>query len=286
VPNVGRKTRLAKTRDDARMRLIERIEKSGDIRAVEVQSDADFAIAKETEERWWKFNGELLSRLFTTDEYASEYDRARTQVHLVSDRYYDTSLAHLKERFIGSITNQISVLRSIVERLDLIEEGETPAIDGTAQAERNLQLLIERFHLVARQMRVRHDSRPTLEINDEHDVQDLLHALLMIFFNDIRKEEWTPSYAGGASRMDYLLLEIETAVEVKKSRLSLTAKKLGDELLIDIAKYQKHPQCRKLVCFVYDPEGIITNPRGVEADLSKQHDKLTVRVMIVPKQHP
>ena len=26
--------------------------------------------------------------------------------------------------------------------------------------------------------------------------------------------------------------------------------------------------------------------RGVETDLSKQHDKLTVRVMIVPRLHP
>jgi len=150
----------------------------------------------------------------------------------------------------------------------LIDEGEMPAVDGAAQAELNLQLLIGRFHLVARQMRVRHCSRATLEINDEYDVQDLLHALLMIFFNDIRKEEWTPSYAGGASKMDFLLLEIETVVEVKKSRQSLTAKLLGEELLIDIAKYQEHPRFRKLVCFVYDPEGTITNPRGVEADLS------------------
>src|SRR5229473_5089225 len=39
-----------------------------------------------------------------------------------------------------------------VERLDLIDEGEMPAVDGAAQAELNLQLLIGRFHLVARQM--------------------------------------------------------------------------------------------------------------------------------------
>jgi hypothetical protein len=61
---------------------------------------------------------------------------------------------------------------------------------------------------------------------------------------------------------------------------------LGEELIVDIAKYQNHPQCRKLLCFVYDPDGTISNPRGVETDLSKQHDKLTVRVMIVPRLHP
>jgi hypothetical protein len=89
-------------------------------------------------------------------------------------------------------------------------------LQGADQSRHNL--LIERFHLVARQMRVRHASRHTLEINGEYDVQDLLHALPRIFFNDIRKEEWTPSYAGVASKMDYLLPELEMAVEVKKAR--------------------------------------------------------------------
>ncbi|MCC7201086.1 MAG: hypothetical protein IT393_00245 [Nitrospirae bacterium] len=38
--------------------------------------------------------------------------------------------------------------------------------------------------------------------------------------------------------------------------------------MIDIAKYKKPPQCRRLTCFVYDPEGRLTNPRGIENDLS------------------
>ena len=53
-----------------------------------------------------------------------------------------------------------------------------------------------RFHLVARQLRKRHDDRSTLDISDEYDVQDLLHSLLCLFFDDIRSEEGTPSYAG------------------------------------------------------------------------------------------
>ena len=59
-----------------------------------------------------------------------------------------------------------------------------------------------RFHKVARQLRTRHSNRVTIEVNDEYDVQDLLHAVLLLFFDDVRKEEWTPSYAGGASRQD------------------------------------------------------------------------------------
>jgi glucan phosphorylase len=64
---------------------------------------------------------------------------------------------------------------------------------------------LKRFHLVARQLRERHNERSTLQIEDEYDVQDLLHALLKINFEDVRAEEVCPSYAGGSSRVDFLL---------------------------------------------------------------------------------
>jgi hypothetical protein len=105
----------------------------------------------------------------------------------------------------------------------------------------------------------------------------------MDFLRRRRDEEWTPSYAGKASRMDFLLPGLETVVETKKTRPTLTAGALGDELFIDIARYQQHPQCRKLLCFVYDPDGYIDNPRSVETDLSKKHGELSVRVMIRPR---
>lgn len=144
-------------------------------------------------------------------------------------------------------------------------------------------MLIDRFHRVALQIRIRHDARPTLDVKDEYDVQDLLHALLKIFFDDIRDEEWTPSYAGGSKRIDFLIPKLKIAVEVKKSRPTLDARRLGDELINDIGHYKTHPQCRTLCCFVYDPDGYIANPHGLESDLSRKHDGLTVRVMIVPR---
>jgi hypothetical protein len=140
-----------------------------------------------------------------------------------------------------------------------------------------------RFHLVARQLRSRHDSRPTLDVEDEYDVQDLLHALLHIHFDDIRREEWTPSYAGGASRMDFLLKGEQTVIETKRSRKGLEAKRLGDELIIDIQRYQSHPDCKCLICFVYDPEGRIANPRGIERDLSGSRTGVEVLVIIGPR---
>lgn len=144
-------------------------------------------------------------------------------------------------------------------------------------------LLAERLHLVIRQLGERRQGRPAFDVKDEYDVQDLFHALLTIHFDDIRKEEWTPSYGGSAARMDFRLPEVGAVVEMKKTRSNLSTKQLGEELIIDKAKYCKHPDCRTLICVVYDPDGRISNPRGLESDLSQVSDELTTRVMIVPK---
>ena len=106
---------------------------------------------------------------------------------------------------------------------------------------------------------------------------------MKLYFNDIRPEEWTPSYAGGSSRTDFLLPEILTFVEIKKTRPSMSTKELGEQLIIDVAKYKKHPQCKRLICFVYDPEGRVSNPRGIENDMSNCDTEIDVRTIIVPK---
>ena len=47
-----------------------------------------------------------------------------------------------------------------------------------------LMNIFNRFHKVSIQLRSRYKGRPTLEVNDEYDVQDLLHALLCLHFQD------------------------------------------------------------------------------------------------------
>jgi len=112
-----------------------------------------------------------------------------------------------------------------------------------------------------------------------------LHSLLHIYFDDIRPEEWTPSYAGGCSRVDFLLKDEKIIIEVKKTRQTLKAKDVGEELIVDSQRYRAHPDCKKLLCFVYDPEGWISNPRGLENDLNKKEDDFEIKVIIVPKGH-
>ncbi|MDD8018433.1 MAG: hypothetical protein PHP42_08670 [Bacteroidota bacterium] len=146
-----------------------------------------------------------------------------------------------------------------------------------------LWLLSSRFTRISKQLISRRGNRSTLHIDDEYDVQDLLHSLLTIYFDDIRDEEWTPSYAGSSSRMDFLLKQEQIVVECKKTRKGLSRKEVGEQLIIDSEKYKRHPDCKTLFCFVYDPEQRISNPRGLETDLSKSNDDFSVIVSIEPK---
>ena len=146
-----------------------------------------------------------------------------------------------------------------------------------------VQIICNHFHQAVRQMRNRHDNRSTIDVNDEYDVQDLLLAFLRLLFDVVRAEEWTPSYAGSASRMDFLLNKEKVVIEVKKTRKNLGAKEVGEQLMIDIERYTAHPDCETLICFVYDPEGRVANPVGIENDLNRDTDNLKVITIITPK---
>jgi hypothetical protein len=148
----------------------------------------------------------------------------------------------------------------------------------------SIERLCSRFHLVANQLRDGRGAARRQKLADEYEVQNLLHALLLLEFDDVRAEEWTPSYAGGCARIDFLLKAESIVIEVKKTRKGLGGRELGEQLLIDIAKYRQHPDCRELICFVYDPEERIQNPRGIEADLASQsRQEMSVAVFIRPR---
>lgn len=146
-----------------------------------------------------------------------------------------------------------------------------------------LEQLCSRFHLVVRQLRSRHGDRQTLDVKDEYDVQDLMHALLVLHFVDVRPEEYTPSYAGKASRIDFVLKQEAIAFELKMTRTGLGPKELSTQLIEDIERYKTHPDCKTLVCFAYDPSGLIPNPVGIESDLKREGAPFPVRVFIYPK---
>ncbi len=114
--------------------------------------------------------------------------------------------------FIGSASyHGVESVRGVVVSAIARVRRNASAIKHTAQISGpcstksvdSVETLASRLHQVVCQLRDRRENRCTLDVKDEYDLQDLFYALLRIFFEDVRKEEWVPSYAGGASRVDF-----------------------------------------------------------------------------------
>lgn len=186
---------------------------------------------------------------------------------------------YLMQRFESLLREQFLLNALFINELEVLEsQGELLWKDVT-----KAEQICKRFHSISKELRSRYNDRPALDITDEYDVQDLMRALLRVFFDDIRPEEWTPSYAGGSSRMDFLLRDKSIVIETKKTRASLGAKEVADQLIIDMERYRAHPSCKTLLCLVYDPEGRIANPEALERELSRQQDDFAVKVFVTPK---
>jgi REase_DpnII-MboI len=230
--------------------------------------------------KWRRDTEVLLQRIFGPSAYQVgdfvEIDFIFRGMHKMGDT------VPFESRYRNALKESFAILTSIYEE---IEEFGISVGDSTVNNPMSaIEKIAVHFHAVTRQLRARHAGRETLDVKDEYDVQDLLYALLKIFFKDIRQEEWTPSYAGNSSRMDFLLHQEEIVIEVKMTREGLKQKELVDQLLVDIARYEEHPACKSLVCFVYDPAGWIGNPAALIGDVEKGARKIAVRVFVQPEQ--
>ena len=204
------------------------------------------------------------------------------QTNLPTNHTYTNSFSEqVKKGFQSSVEAGIGILESLKEDVEL---GSFEIVETNNQLDplQPLLCIFDRFHKIVRQLRCRYNNRTTLDVKDEYDVQNLLHSILHLHFDDIRPEEWTPSYAGKSSRMDFLLKDFQIVIEVKKTRSGLGTKEIGTQLIEDIERYRSHPNTETLICFVYDPEGLIGNPRGLESDLNRTTEELNVIVLVRP----
>lgn len=148
-----------------------------------------------------------------------------------------------------------------------------------------LERLVKGLQRAMHPLTHRRKGSQSLSFTNEYDVQDLLHALLRPWVQDIRPEEFTPSYAGSSTRMDFLLPAHKLVLETKIVRDRSHAKKIGDELIIDIEHYRRHMDCKDLWCVIYDPNQFITNAEGLKTDLegkrASKDGELVVKVFVL-----
>lgn len=126
----------------------------------------------------------------------------------------------------------------------------------TAEPLVRLEALLRRLPVVIRQLRVRHGERPPFRVADVHDLEDLLRALLPLQFDTIRPECRTPLYAPD-TRTDFLLAPEQLALTVKHAGPEQRGLELARQLEEDSVYYRRLRNCQTLVCFVYDPEGLL-----------------------------
>jgi hypothetical protein len=79
-----------------------------------------------------------------------------------------------------------------------------------------------------------------------------------------------------------LLPRHRLAVLAKMTKSGLGPRELAEQLTTDAAAFPAAGH-QTLFCFVYDPEGRIGNPRGLEAELTRVSDAQIVEVFIAPK---
>jgi len=235
-------------------------------------------------QNWRRTTNQILAEALGEDHALRS-----TAVAAGSQRQVLTEEEDVVEMLREQVNRQLKALEPCIEHLERELRRKAAASSSVERPQvvtvvaDPLKKVLGRLHRVALQMRRRHDGRPTLEVSDEYDVQDLLQALLAIDFEDVRPEEHTPSYAGKSTRMDFLLKPEQTVIEVKYAKSSHAEKEIGTELIEDIARYRTHQDCKRLVCFVYDPAHAIRNAAGLEHDLSGTREGLVIEVIVAPK---
>lgn len=242
----------------------------------------EFLVRKQDFHACLDYTRDLLKKQFDATDVAVEFaagpipKTTTTITQLTWRNYYRAYLSYRDK------------LESIINRVDNLYDETTKTTD--TDADDDPVALVEHLAthlpaLIADLATKPHGKAQSLfAVSDEYDLQVLLRGILRLFFDDVRSEEWTPSYAGSSSRMDFLLKNEHIVLEAKITRPNRADKAVGDELIIDIAKYQSHQDCRTLVCLVYDPLRKIRNPAGLENDLrNNSTEGLKVRVMVFPK---
>lgn len=104
------------SRDEAKSKLQERIQKGLEIKQAQITSRDSFEATRNQYKKWNSFNIELLRRIFNTEEFADEY----TWSAGIFVAKLETSLSEKISDIHEDIDSKVHRLDSIIERLELI----------------------------------------------------------------------------------------------------------------------------------------------------------------------
>lgn len=212
--------------------------------------------------QWAEYNG-VLNGLLGLGMAVEEFMLSRDE--LESSAIYSGYDGRQVSSGTPEVQRQVfqSRISAAIEYLCLKGAG---AQDKPDVGELALRSICSNFGRFAFQLTRRHADREPFMLENEYDVQDVLHAVLRLFFDDVRPEETTPSHAGKHALMDFLVPEVGTVIEAKYVRDRAHGKKVNEEIIVDVARYK--PRCHLMLALIYDPKKHIDNPKGVISDLA------------------
>lgn len=210
-----------------------------------------------------------------------------------STEYYDAEiLRHVRDRgkylvnkFSDESTkeNMIKAKENLIFYLNSVKQ--TDGFSGSKLMQNCLAQYLENFYLFLEAFReVKLDKRAslsdrvleTIQIKNEYDLQHLLFAVLRPLFPDIRKEVAEDSGVG-TIRSDLKIPSINTIIEAKCTRTTMTQKKLVEEIEADIVHYQ----AERIYFYVYDKEKMIKDKHAAEQYFSRSFDRKIVKIVII-----
>ena len=124
---------LTMTREDAKAKLQDRIEKGMELKRVQVNTPQSYETAMNEYSKWNSFNGELLKRMFTTEELADEYNWWGLAV-LGGRQSLGEQIAELGK----DIDKKIHRLDSIIERLELFPLASAQRSEASIDAQEEI----------------------------------------------------------------------------------------------------------------------------------------------------
>jgi hypothetical protein len=282
---------LIKSREQFKNELDKRLEIGAELLNRTISNPTELSTSQNDFNAWDDYNTELLKQSFDRPNNDYHRDYTYTGIFFRTLGGSRPSLSEIIQDHKSDIEKQFGRLKKIRDKVDLIDikvvqQVTSPVLkkDETQVALEILTNLFSKFHRIAQTLRNRHKNKPTLIIQDEYDVQDLLRALLKEHFDDVRDEDYVPSYAGSNSRVDFVLKNEKIVIEVKMTNDKLKDKEVGGQLLIDIGRYKNHPDCKLLILFIYDKGDLIVNKPGLIKDLNGMTSNgLSIRTFINPE---
>ena len=116
---------LLVTKDEAQNLITERVNKGNELLKASINSPSVLEAEREKYYKWDKYNGQLLTKLFSNDTITKEYNS-----WIAFGTVSNQTLRQEIEEYLSDVSDKIHKLESVIERLELFEISTTVGIEN------------------------------------------------------------------------------------------------------------------------------------------------------------